>query len=137
MISTRSYNNIFSPDPISQDIAAAYARTGQSDIGLEWLGRHSARIGNLMAYLRVCQGAENACLFINQEIGFYVQGISIDQHFEDMDEDVITNASIVALHYIMGSDSASEDNLCSAIYEEIQRGTFSADAAYLKPLVQL
>lgn len=134
MISTIVYNNIFHGNTHGQSIAASYARTGQGDIGLEWLGKLSMRLATAMAYLRVHTSGEDACLFLNESIDNFLLELSSTNIFCDKDSDEVTVETIQALYFIYESIPGAEDLLLNNIYTEIQTTEPAADAVALVPL---
>lgn len=137
MFSTTIYNNIFTSDAEGQDTAATYARSGQEDIALEWLGRFNMRLARHLAYLRVSQSAVDASLFFNDLIECKLVEISSSNIFCDADSDEITHETMQALSFILESSPDAEFEIVEEILREINATTPKGDALLLVRSVYL
>lgn len=134
MFSTTIYNNIFKANIQGQDMAETYSRSGQDDVGLEWLGRLSLRLAHYVAYLRVVQSAEDACLFVNEQVDLLLTELSSSNVFPDRDSDVITVETMQALRFLMEEVPTAQDHFINQIAQEIECGQASKEAEFLRPL---
>lgn len=134
MYSTSIYKNIFQADIEGQDLADTYARSGQEDVALEWLGRCSLRLAHYVAFLRVVQSAEDACLFINEQVDLLLTELSSCNVFPDRDSDCVTVETMQAVNFILEEIPTSEDHLITSIIRETQKSSLGKDASKLRPV---
>lgn len=136
MLTTIIMNHIFQDTDKGRDAAAAYALSGQEELGLEWLANHNYTIASAMAQLRVLTDPQTAASTLIELIQEYVDG---DFEYADMDlgfvhYDEVTMEVVWALSYILQSDFHSEDFFYDRLLAKAREITPEEDAVHLKPI---
>lgn len=132
MNANKIYSSIFKNDIRGQALATTYARSGQDDIGIDWIERQSVGVATYMAYLRVHQSAEDACLFLNGLIADMLTTLNGHGGFVDEDEDFVTCDTIQALRYLILSDESAETHIMENIIDEVcSQNPLCTDCDYL------
>lgn len=132
MNANKIYSTIFKNDIRGQALANIYARCGQDDICIEWLEKQSIGVATYMAYLRVHQSAEDACLFLNGLIADMLTTLNGHGGFVDEDEDYITCDTIQALRFLISTDESAETHIMENIIDEVySQKPLSTDCEYL------
>lgn len=138
MITMTIAESIFQTDKQSINAAQAFMCTAQSDVGLEWVGRHSFEIGRRLLYLRVATDADTACLRFNELVCEWYQ--TTHPWRDDVTffiEDTIRIETIQLFVEILESEPYSDQYFIEGLMETILNSTPSGDMKYLIPLSTL
>lgn len=138
MYSSLIYEHIFETTVKGQGCAALYARSGQEDICVEWLYRHSPRLAIYMGYLRVTQSAVDACLFLNGLVDELLVSVGDTICYPLADEDYLDRDTMMAISFLAETIPNLEDVFMEAFLTEITNSKYiSPDSAHLIPYTAL
>lgn len=122
-------STIFNQSVEGKVLAREYTVGAQEDIGLEWLGRHSQRIAVHVAYLRVTQGSNVACLSLNELLGVIFE--EEERTFDFSEDDEVSVESIRALHAILTRDPYAEERIVESLAAAIVDEKIEGDGRHL------